>query len=280
MNDAEKEIRKSYNELKALMFMFNARKLYKSNLHLLDNKREKIEEKAVSIFVAIESLLFDYQAEITVQKKQEIEAFKAQIETELTSYQEALETKASQLNDAAGHDSSNDANNSLQQAIKAQNDLSVKQTAEKLELEKKAAISKAKTKLIGLDADLSDLSKAINEISAGDWELETDISVARGMRKIEKWEKSYDRLVVAYREAQEIYNTHNLTENDVPFATAEVNMQLLSEELKEVKEAIVDEDNVRELYTLDAKKTDLVKLPVFSGKDGEDYLEFKEKMEK
>ena len=46
MNDAEKEIRKSYNELKALMFMFNARKLYKSNLHLLDNKREKIEESA------------------------------------------------------------------------------------------------------------------------------------------------------------------------------------------------------------------------------------------
>ena len=31
---------------------------------------------------------------------------------------------------------------------------------------------------------------------------------------------------------------------------------------------------------MDAKKTDLVKLPVFSGKDGEDYLEFKEKMEK
>ena len=282
MNDAEKEIRKSCNELKALMFMFNARKLYKSNLHLLDNKREKIEEKAVSIFVAIESLLFDYQTEISGQKKQEIEAFKAQIEAEVTSYQEALETKASQLNDVAGpgHDSSNDANNSLQQAIKAQNDLSVKQAAEKLEIEKKAAISKAKTKLIGLDADLSDLSKAINEISAGDWELETDISVARGMRKIEKWEKSYDKLVVAYREAQEIYNTHNLTENDVPFATAEVNMQLLSEELKEVKEAIVDEDNVRELYTLDAKKTDLVKLPVFSGKDGEDYLEFKEKMEK
>ena len=162
MNDAEKEIRKSCNELKALMFMFNARKLYKSNLHLLDNKREKIEEKAVSIFVAIESLLFDYQTEISGQKKQEIEAFKAQIEAEVTSYQEALETKASQLNDACGQDSSNDANNSLQQAIKAQNDLSVKQTAEKLEIEKKAAISKAKTKLIGLDADLSDLSKAIN----------------------------------------------------------------------------------------------------------------------
>ena len=97
MNDAEKEIRKSCNELKALMFMFNARKLYKSNLHLLDNKREKIEEKAVSIFVAIESLLFDYQTEISGQKKQEIEAFKAQIEAEVTSYQEALETKASQL---------------------------------------------------------------------------------------------------------------------------------------------------------------------------------------
>ena len=43
---------------------------------------------------------------------------------------------------------------------------------------------------------------------------------------------------------------------------------------------IEQQDNTRALYTLDKSKTDPVKLPVFKGEDHEDYIKFKDEMEK
>ena len=64
------------------------------------------------------------------------------------------------------------------------------------------------------------------------------------------------------------------------FVNFQTNMLELPKTLKEVKAAIFEEDKCRDLYTLDTPRTDLVKLPTFSGNEGEDYLDFKDKMQK
>ena len=50
--------------------------------------------------------------------------------------------------------------------------------------------------------------------------------------------------------------------------------------MKEVKRKIVNEDNERQLYSLDATKVSKVNLPTFEGKDCEDFSKFKVNIEK
>ena len=52
----------------------------------------------------------------------------------------------------------------------------------------------------------------------------------------------------------------------------------MASDLKEARNTIIEEDNLRELYSLDINKPDPIKLPTFSGLEGEDYLDFKEKI--
>ena len=54
----------------------------------------------------------------------------------------------------------------------------------------------------------------------------------------------------------------------------------LEKNVEEVKETIANEDNERELYSLDPVKVSKVNLPTFGGKDHEDFSKFKEDIEK
>ena len=52
----------------------------------------------------------------------------------------------------------------------------------------------------------------------------------------------------------------------------------VTSEVREAIDAIKKEDDSRELYTLDVAKTDPLKMPVFEGRDDEDFAKFKEKV--
>ena len=56
-------------------------------------------------------------------------------------------------------------------------------------------------------------------------------------------------------------------------------MNRLTEDVRYIIELIRTEDDSRELYTLDAAKTDSVKLPTFGGRDDEDFVKFKVEVE-
>ena len=45
--------------------------------------------------------------------------------------------------------------------------------------------------------------------------------------------------------------------------------------MEQTIKAVVEQDNLRELYSLDDAKVDKVKLPIFSGKESDDYEKFK-----
>ena len=57
----------------------------------------------------------------------------------------------------------------------------------------------------------------------------------------------------------------------------ECDLQLneVHEEVEQTVKAVEDEDNARELYSLDEAKVDKIKLPTFGGKESEDYEKFK-----
>ena len=50
--------------------------------------------------------------------------------------------------------------------------------------------------------------------------------------------------------------------------------------MEQTIKAVVEQDNLRELYSLDDAKVDKVKLPIFGGKESEDYEKFKSDLSK
>ena len=75
---------------------------------------------------------------------------------------------------------------------------------------------------------------------------------------------------------------NEFTENDdVKEDRVEREVEDLKADMDAAIISIEDEDNFRALYTLDTTPVrDPVKLPKFSGKDGEDFHVFKEEMER
>ena len=290
MEAAERAIFDSHNKLKSMMFLFNAKKLNLSNIHLLDAKRDKFEERVSSILESLESLLLDFRQEMNPTKKKEVEDFKTQVETEVSDYQQSLDLKAVELKMQEVNVSVNNSNanqSSIQQALQEQNELnrqiqasSQAQTKSRQKEVRDAAIAKVKVKVDSLEAEYEDFHDEITDVSVDEWVNETDINVSRAMKKFSTWDKNLFRLNSLFREVQEIIAAHSITEDEVEFVNFQTNMLELPDTLKEVKAAIFEEDKCRDLYTLDAPPSDLLKLPTFSGNEGEDYLDFKEKMQK
>ena len=286
MEASERAIANNYSKLQTMMFLFNAQKLYLSNIHLLDTKREKFEERVSAILESLDSLLIDFRQEMNATKKKEVEDFKTQVETEVSAYQQALNLKAVELKMQevnVGVNNSNANQTSIQQALQEQNELNRQIQAQTVSRQKDVrdeAIAKVKVKVDSLEAEYEDFHDEITDVAVDQWENETDINVSRAMKKFSKWDKNLFRLNSSFCEVQEIIAAHSITEDEVEFVNFQTNMLELPSTLKEVKAAIFEEDKCRDLYTLDTPRTDLVKLPTFNGNEGEDYLDFKEKMQK
>ena len=65
-------------------------------------------------------------------------------------------------------------------------------------------------------------------------------------------------------------------DSNVQFVDAQNIVTVLGEDVEETVKLIQKEDDDRQLYTLDSSNTNPVKLPVFEGKDSEDYSSWKE----
>ena len=70
VNAAERNVYAKYYNISSHIFMFNANKLHKSNLHLLDVKRKELDEVAFAFFEAMQLFRHDYQ--LTAEKLAEI----------------------------------------------------------------------------------------------------------------------------------------------------------------------------------------------------------------
>ena len=129
-----------------------------------------------------------------------------------------------------------------------------------------------------IENDAKKLQEKIDEVS--DWKLEDDVSIGRGMKKIEKWDEELGKIVQMMRDLKNLQMESNVDEEEIKCDEMDEVVNDLRDELKEVKRKIVKEDNERQLYSRDTTKVSKVNLPMFGGEDHEDFIRFKEEIEK
>ena len=130
-------------------------------------------------------------------------------------------------------------------------------------------MSKIKTLEENIENDAKELQEKNDEVS--DWKLEDDVSIGRGMKKIEKWDEELGQIVQMMRDLQTLQREFDVDEGEIRCDEMEEVVNYLRGDVKEVKQKIVKEDNERQLYSIDNTKDSKVNLPVFGGKDHEDF---------
>merc|ERR1711954_339457 len=143
---------------------------------------------------------------------------------------------------------------------------------------RKKALSKMKTLELAIENDAKELQEKIYEVD--DWKQADDVSIGRGMKKIEKWDEELVKIVQMMRDMQTLQREFDVDEREIKCDEMDEVVNCLREDVKEVKRKIVKEDNERQLYSLDTTKVSKVNLPTFEGKDCEDFSKFKENIEK
>ena len=74
----------------------------------------------------------------------------------------------------------------------------------------------------------------------------------------------------------DIVASYDISDENIQHLGAGILVDKVSSEVRETIDAIMKEDDSRELYALDRAKTDPIKSPVFEGRDDEDFAKFKE----
>ena len=123
--------------------------------------------------------------------------------------------------------------------------------------------------------DLVTLSKKACKVE--DWTAASDLMISRAMKENEKLRKEFVRINNVRRNVDEIIAEYDLDDARDGLSIQECDLKLdeVNKEVEETVKSVEEEDNVRELYSMDDSKVDKIKLPTFSGKESEDYEKFK-----
>ena len=137
------------------------------------------------------------------------------------------------------------------------------------------ALVEAKAKANSVLFYVKELDKVVNETR--DWKNASNYKVKRAMRNVVEWKEEMYKIIETKRELKTLVEKNGFTdEDDVKQDRVEREVDGLKGELDAVILSIEKEDDFRALCTLDTTPVlDPVKLPEFSGKDGEDFHLFK-----
>ena len=153
------------------------------------------------------------------------------------------------------------------------NDKTMKEVAAK----KHSALVEAKAKARSILFDVAELNEALDKTR--DWKNASDYTVKKAMRNINEWKEDMKKIIKTKGEFMILVEKNNFTDDDVKKYRVEREVDGLKADVDAAILSIENEDNFRALYSLDTTPVrDPVKLPKFSGKDGEDFHVFKEEM--
>ena len=165
------------------------------------------------------------------------------------------------------------------EAMERANTLSESQTEQERRREREKSVLKAKSIYDNVREDVRKLDDKITKIDVDEWSDQEDNSVSKGMRNLEKWEKDLKEITTMLRNLKDLKNTYNIEENEVRCEFVERDVAEIEKVFNEVKEKLETEDEERGLYSMEKPKTSKVNLPIFSGKDFEDFSKFHADME-
>ena len=110
-----------------------------------------------------------------------------------------------------------------------------------------------------------------------DWEKTDNTTVSQAMRLISSWQTQMNVIERKYREFE-----NDALEYSFPVNKSEpidIEYARIRDKFERTRDAVLQQDRDRGLFTMEPAKTEKVKFPVFSGQPSEDYMKWKKKME-
>ena len=178
---------------------------------------------------SIRDLLCDYDDVMPTQKKEQWNRQATEIYERLKSHERQLRAAVTR---AKGNLSAPASNSSASVESNA---------SEVARAKRRQALSKMKTNEKAIEKDAGKLQDKIFEIT--DWKLEDDVSIGRGLKKADKWEKELEKIIEKMRELETLQREFEVEENEVECERLAKLVEDLEEDVEEVKKKIITEDN-------------------------------------
>ena len=143
-------------------------------------------------------------------------------------------------------------------------------------VQKTAILGKACKKYDAILNDARELSEEIESNLVEDVKDLSDADIGKLVHKIGKWKDSKKKLIELGRDLDELTIHYKLPEDRM-----ENYKGVLEDVCNNVKAAVSSieaEETLRKLYTLDPGKSEVCKLPSFSGTPKEDFIKFQKKV--
>ena len=248
----------------------------------VDSER-KLVDLMVELNIGLQEIFEDYAVQLGDTKFISWKAKLAVIKNQLSSFRQEVAVKIKDLKQ-----SSNPTQQSPQVSPSMSNNSTVNTSLEQDRLnfdrdkqrkQEERLQTEAETRMNAVIEDTKKFGSKFPSM-AEDWTLEENIKIETAMKEISNWEKMMSRLKKEAREVEIIVKGNSLADTQGMVQTMQVLMtkteKCMDNSIKQVQYL----DSSRNLNTLGTKRVELVKLPQFSGKSGEDFVTFKKKMEK
>ena len=266
MEQAEEALDDKLSLLRLRMRMYQVSQLNSGNLDQHEAKMKDREQVFEDTHLAMRKLIQKFSSQLSQERVSELKNQIPSLEQEFLIYMESFASKLTELKNVPS------IINRASSEVPSMSNLSL---SDSFQGRQNAAKRKVKAKLETVMEDLISLSKKACEVQ--DWSAASDLVVGRAMKENEKLRKEYTRINNVRRDIDELMAEYDLDEARDGLSVQECDLKLheVHEEVEETVKAVVEEDNARELYSLDEAKVDKVKLPTFGGKESEDYEKFK-----
>ena len=258
MEQAEVLLKRKRRTLEHRMRIYTASQLNSTNFDLHDAEMKETQQFLLDLILSIEEHIDLFSHNLSQERIAALNSEVPALENKFVVYKDSFVTKLTELKNTS--------------VILSMNNLSL---SDSVQVQQNAAKKKIKAKLEAIMEDLVKLSRKASKIE--DWSAVTDLIVERAMRENDKLRKEFDGINSARREIAELMAEYDLDEVRDELSIQECDMKLdeVEKEVEATVKAVEEQNDTRELYSLDEVKVDKVKLPTFSGKESEDYEKFK-----
>ena len=290
----EQEIKIKHFQIKHRMRTLPPERLVEGLLATLDAKLETFDELVEQFALKVEELCLTYKNELGQVKEKYWTDLLVNVEAESVNYKIAIANKVTEIRNNISSNVSQDDTRALDSTALKRQELQIaerslaaqekdrmeRNSSELREKAMKRSVSVAKVKK-KVDAIFEDIEKLNDKLSAiGDPEGVSDIVLGRATRETNTWKEDMEKIVEKKRNLEELVANDELTEEESRVDEVAIRVDKLVADVSDAIDSVKTEDDARELYTLDTAKTENVKLPIFEGRDDEDFAKFKELVEK
>ena len=305
MQEEEEDVLLKQKMLYYKMRKFTSAHINEGTISSFDAKMDQFDQEASDLIESMEKLLIKHETNLGGERTAQWKAQQVTAERDSSDYTQRMFQQANEVRKSLSQaqNSSNGQNSQLnassfqaeqlhimrkqnqileknQQAKEAENAERLSESARESEEKRAVAVAKAKNKCDAIQKDGEALLEKVNKVDIECWKDQSELSIGRAMRGIKGWEEDLQKIIILRRDLDDVVASNGLTQEDAQILEAGILVDRVSEELRFATESIEDEDNARELYTLDISKADPVKLPTFEGRDDEDFAQFKKLLEK